>query len=127
MSSTAFWEALDALVSACELVIDRPCGTAHPRYPDFTYPLDYGYLQGTLSNDGSGIDIWRGTIPEKRLTAIIVNVDLQKRDSEIKLLIGCTAEEQQIILRVHDQSSWGGAQSALLITREPRPASTDSA
>ncbi len=120
MSSTAFWEALDALVSACELVIDRPCGTAHPRYPDFTYPLDYGYLQGTLSTDGSGIDIWRGTMPEKRLTAIIVNVDLQKRDSEIKLLIGCTAEEQQIILCVHDQSSWGGAQSALLITREPR-------
>ncbi len=30
MSSTAFWEALDALVSACELVIDRPGGTAHP-------------------------------------------------------------------------------------------------
>jgi inorganic pyrophosphatase len=123
MSSTAFWEALDALVSACEMVIDRSRGTAHPRYPDFTYPLDYGYLQGTLSNDGSGIDLWRGTMPEKRLTALIVTVDLQKRDSEIKLLIGCTAEEQQIILRVHDQSSWGGAQSALLMTREPRPAS----
>ena len=118
MSSTAFWESLDVLVSVCRIVIDRPCGTPHPRYPDFTYPLDYGYLQGTLSNDGSGIDIWRGTMPEKQVTAIIVNVDLQKRDSEIKLLIGCTAEEQQTILRVHDQSSWGGAQSALLIERQ---------
>jgi hypothetical protein len=44
---------------------------------------------------------------------LIVNVELQKRDSAIKLLIGCTAEEQQTILRVHDQSSWGGAQSAI--------------
>lgn len=120
MSSTAFWKSLDALVLACEIVIDRPCGTARPRSPDFVYPLDYGYLQGTLSNDGSGIDIWRGTMPEKRLTAIIVNVDLLKRDSEIKLLIGCIAEEQQTILRIHYQSSWGGAQSALLIPRQPR-------
>ncbi len=56
---------------------------------------------------------------EKRVTAIIVNVDLQKRDSEIKLLIGCTTEEQQTILQVHDQSSWGGAQSAILIEHQP--------
>lgn len=118
MSSIAFWDALDELVAACKIVIDRPCGSLHPSYPDFTYPLDYGYLRGTLSNDGSGIDIWRGTIPEKWLTAIIITVDLQKRASEIKLLIGCTPEEQQTIVHVHDQSSWGGTQSALLILRK---------
>lgn len=50
MSSPAFWGSLDTLVSACSIIIDRPCGPAHPRYPDFIYPLDYGYLQGTLSN-----------------------------------------------------------------------------
>lgn len=119
MSSAAFWQSLDTLVSESSLVIDRPGGTPHPRYPDFLYPLDYGYLKGTYSNDGSGIDIWRGTMPDKRVTAIIVTVDLKKRDSEIKLLIGCTAEEQQTIVHVHDQSSWGGAQSALLIERQP--------
>jgi inorganic pyrophosphatase len=113
MSSAAFWQSLDILVSESRMIIDRPCGTSHPRYPDFLYPLDYGYLQGTLSNDGSGIDIWRGTMPDQRVTAIIVNVDLLKRDSEIKLLIGCTPEEQQTILRVHE----AGAQSALLIVR----------
>lgn len=58
-------------------------------------------------------------MPDKRVTAIIVTVDLKKRDSEIKLLIGCTAEEQQTIVHVHDQSSWCGAQSALLIERQP--------
>jgi inorganic pyrophosphatase len=44
MSSAAFWRSLDSLVSESRLVIDRPCGTPHPRYPDFMYPLDYGYL-----------------------------------------------------------------------------------
>ena len=52
-------------------------------------------------------------MPEQRVTAIIVTVDLLKRDSEIKLLLGCTPEEQQTILRVHED----GAQSALLIAR----------
>lgn len=117
MPSAAFWESLDALVSTSRIVIDRPRDTPHPRYPEFMYPLDYGYLQDTVSNDGSGIDLWRGTMPGLEVTAIIVTVDLLKRDSEIKLLIGCTAEERQTILRVHDQSSREGTQSALLIER----------
>ena len=117
MSVLAFWQSLDSLVSESTIIIDRPQGTAHPRYPEIIYPLDYGYLQNTRSNDGSGIDVWRGSMPAKQVTAIIVNVDRLKRDSEIKILLGCTAEEQQTILQMHDQSSWGGAQTALLLER----------
>ena len=40
-----FWELLDKLVENSEIVIDRPKGTAHPRYPDFVYKVDYGYLK----------------------------------------------------------------------------------
>ena len=29
------------------------------------YPLDYGYLQGTSSSDGEGIDVWRGSLFRK--------------------------------------------------------------
>ena len=32
-AGTGFWEALDRLVSASTIVIDRPKGSAHPRYP----------------------------------------------------------------------------------------------
>lgn len=32
-----FWNALDELVSNSEIVIDRPKGTSHPKYPDFIY------------------------------------------------------------------------------------------
>lgn len=115
---THFWQALDRLVSKSEIVIDRPRGTAHPRYPAFIYPLDYGYLQGTTSGDGGGIDVWIGSRSARQVTALLVTVDGQKRIAEIKLLLDCTPEECQAILALHDQSSWGGSQSAILIRRD---------
>ena len=30
-----FWNALDELVNNSEIIIDRPKGTVHPKYPDF--------------------------------------------------------------------------------------------
>lgn len=97
-----FWEYLDRLIATSEIVIDRPAGSRHPRYPEIVYPLDYGFLAGTSSADGEGIDLWRGSIPEHPLQAILVNVDLHKRDSEIKLLLGCTPQETQILLDFHN-------------------------
>jgi hypothetical protein len=56
-----FWRALDALVAASAVVVDRPRGSRHPRYPERTYPLDYGFLDGTRSGDGAGVDVWLGS------------------------------------------------------------------
>jgi len=102
----AFWEALDMLVGQSEIVIDRPKGSAHPRFPDFIYPVDYGYLKNTASPDGSGIDVWVGTNPERKIDAIMCIVDLLKRDSEIKILIGCTEEEKALVYRTHNESEY---------------------
>lgn len=110
---TAFWQRLDELVSTCELVIDRPRGTPHPRYPNFIYPFDYGYLSGTLAMDQGGIDAWAGSLPGRQVTAIICTVDMYKQDAEIKLLLGCTADDAAIILATHNS----GPQSAILIVR----------
>ena len=98
-----FWNALDKLVNNSEIIIDRPKGTAHPKYPDFIYDLDYGYLNNTSSMDGSGIDVWVGSA-EKKINAVICTVDLMKRDSEIKILIGCTEEELKIVYETHNES-----------------------
>lgn len=65
-----FWRALDSLVDNSEIVIDRPKGTAHPKYPDFIYKVDYGYLKNTSSMDGAGIDVWIGS-GEKKIDAIM--------------------------------------------------------
>ena len=91
-----FWQAVDELVSSGKIIIDRPKGSTHPRYPEIKYELDYGYIENTSSMDGSGIDVWRGSLPDGICDAIICTVDLWKRDSENKLLIGCTEEEKTI-------------------------------
>lgn len=101
----AFWDALDELVRSSEIVIDRPRGAAHPRYPHMIYRVDYGYLKDTASMDGSGIDVWVGT-GERIVDAVMCVVDLLKRDSEIKLLIGCTEEEKQIVFDTHNESEY---------------------
>jgi len=98
-----FWNALDRLVAESKIVIDRPKGSQHPKYPSFIYPLDYGYLDGTTSMDGGGIDVWKGTNGED-VDAIICIVDLLKRDSEIKILIGCSEDEKQTALKAHNNS-----------------------
>ena len=100
-----FWKALDELVSNSQIVIDRPKGTAHPKYPDVIYRVDYGYLKDTASIDGAGIDVWVGT-GEKKVDAIMCTVDLLKRDSEIKILIGCTEEEKKIVYETHNDSKY---------------------
>ena len=100
-----FWRALDSLVDNSEIVIDRPKGTAHPKYPDFIYKVDYGYLKNTSSVDGAGIDVWIGS-GEKKIDAIMCIVDLMKRDSEIKILIGCTEEEKQIVYQTHNETEY---------------------
>ena len=74
----AFWDALDKLVAGSEIIIDRPKGTAHPKYPDFIYKVDYGYLKNTSSMDGSGIDVWLGS-GERKIDAIMCIVDLTKK------------------------------------------------
>jgi inorganic pyrophosphatase len=108
-----FWRRLDELVARCDLMMDRPKGSAHPRYPSFLYPLDYGYLEGSRSADGDGIDVWIGSLPEKTVSAVICTVDLDKRDAEIKILLGCTSEEARGILAEHNT----GSQSAILVVR----------
>jgi len=57
---TDFWKRLDDLVATKRLVVDRPRGNHHPRYPEMVYPLDYGYLEGTSGGDGNELDVWRG-------------------------------------------------------------------
>jgi inorganic pyrophosphatase len=98
-SGKAFWEEMANLAASRHIAIDRPQGSAHPRYPDLIYPFDYGYLQGTSAADGDGIDGWIGSQEKRALTGILCSYDTFKCDAEIKLLLGCTESDVQIILQ----------------------------
>jgi len=88
-----FWEFLEKLAASKSMRIDRPQGSSHPRYPEVIYPFDYGYLEDIESIDGAGIDLWSGSKMNRYIDGILVTIDLQKTDIEIKLLIGCSEEE----------------------------------
>ncbi|MDC7290666.1 inorganic pyrophosphatase [Blautia schinkii] len=110
-----FWAAIDKLVDTSKIVIDRPKGTVHPKFPDFVYKIDYGYLEDTSSMDSGGIDVWVGTDEKRSVDAIMCIVDLMKRDSEIKILIGCTEQEKEIIYQTHNETE---SMKGILIRRD---------
>ena len=110
-----FWRAMEELVSTSQIVIDRPRGSRHPRLPHIIYPLDYGYLADTTSPDGDGIDVWLGSGEDRTLRAVLLSVDLEKRDSEIKLLLGLSEAETGAIYAFYNEYP---GMKALLIERE---------
>jgi len=115
LTNMEFWDFLDRLAAEHRVVIDRPAGSAHPRYPTLIYPLDYGYLEDTTTVDGDGLDVWVGSLPERRLDALALTVDLHKRDAELKLLLGCTQAEKAVILDFLN----GNSMRASLVPRPP--------
>ena len=109
-----FWGYVDDLVTNSKIVVDRPKDTPHPDFDDMMYPLDYGYLAGTTSTDGAGIDVWLGASGNREVQGVICTVDLLKRDSEIKILLGCTEDEMRTIAQFINSGEHIGA---LLIRR----------
>ena len=71
------------------VVVDRPLGSVHPRWPTLVYPVNYGELPGTVSGDGQPIDAyllgWDVPLSEAEgtVTAVIVRED----DAEDKLVV----------------------------------------
>ena len=41
-----------------KVVVDRPMGTCHPKYPELIYPVNYGYVPGVMAPDGEAQDAY---------------------------------------------------------------------
>lgn len=90
------WEAWETLIGNNGTTIDRPKGSRHPVFREIVYPIDYGYINETLSTDGAEIDIFLGTATNK-LVAVIFTADFRKGDREAKLIYNCTPGEIYLI------------------------------
>ena len=113
---TKFWNAAEHLVATSEIVIDRPKGSRHPKRVEAIYPVAYGYLKGTTAADGEGIDVWVGSLEPKTVTGVVCTFDLSKRDAELKLLLGCTSQEEDDILTFLNK----GDMAAILVVKADR-------
>lgn len=71
------------------VVVDRPLGSAHPRYPDLVYPVNAGELPGTVSGDGLPIDAYLlgWDAPLTGAGGTVVAVLVRADDTEDKLVV----------------------------------------
>jgi inorganic pyrophosphatase len=49
--------AADYIGKIVTVKMDRPLGSAHPKH-GFIYPVNYGYIPGTVSGDGEELDAY---------------------------------------------------------------------
>ena len=92
--------ALSYLGKDIEITIDRPLGSAHPKHPDMIYPINYGYISGTVGGDGEEIDAYLLGVdaPVRSYRARVIGVVCREDDDEDKLIaapsgISFTADE----------------------------------
>ena len=70
------------------IVIDRPIGSHHPEHKDLVYPVNYGFIPGTLSGDGEAMDVYLlgVNVPVTEYRARVIAVIHRYNDTEDKLV-----------------------------------------
>lgn len=70
------------------IVIDREIGSKHPEY-GFIYPVNYGYVPGTISGDGEELDCYLLGVfePVKTFKGKCIAVVHRINDDDDKLII----------------------------------------
>lgn len=70
------------------IVIDRELGSKHPEY-GFIYPVNYGYVPGTISGDGEELDCYLLGVfePVKTFKGKCIAVVHRINDDDDKLII----------------------------------------
>lgn len=76
------------LGKVANLVIDRPIGSTHPKYENFVYPLNYGFIPDVYGGDGEELDVYLMglDVPVKEYKAKIVAIVHRYNDVEDKLV-----------------------------------------
>lgn len=71
-----------------KVIIDRPLGSKHPKH-NLIYPINYGYIENTISGDGKEIDAYIiGEFnPVKIYEGYVVAIIERKDDNEDKLVV----------------------------------------
>jgi inorganic pyrophosphatase len=72
-----------------EIIIDRKKGSHHPKYPDMIYPINYGYLPNTRSNDNEEIDCYLLGVdkPVERYKGVCIAIIKRIDDNDDKLIM----------------------------------------
>lgn len=108
-----FWQKVDTIFFSNRFIITKNKNDRHDVYPNLIYPVEYGYLEDTCK-PGNEISVYKGTKGSAIVDTLVVTADILNKDIEIKLLVGCTEEEEQQILHFLNQTDF---QKSVLIRR----------
>ena len=69
--------------------VDRPMGSYHPEHPNMYYPVNYGYIEGTMAADGEEEDAYILGVqePVSEFTGRIIAIIKRKNDTEHKWVV----------------------------------------
>ena len=109
-----FWQKVDALFLSSGYVITRKKGTVHPNFPNLIYPMDYGHLNDTKTTSDTEVSVYRGSLPDSKVSALVVSCDILQRELDVKMLIGCNEDDIESVLRFLNQTEY---QKTVLIRR----------
>lgn len=113
-NNVCFWQKLDTIWLSSHFVLDKAKGQSHAFYKNLVYPVDYGYLADTMGTDGKPINAYMGSKKDGQIEAIIVTCDILNKDCVVKVLIGCTDKDMEIILKFVNSTEF---QKAILVHR----------
>lgn len=90
--------------------MDRPLGSAHPKH-GFIYPVNYGYIPGTISGDGEELDVYvlGEHKPLDTFEGRVIAVVHRLNDDDDKLVVmadGRNYTDDQIKALVEFQEKW---------------------
>lgn len=70
------------------VVMDRPLGSKHPEY-DLIYPINYGYIEGTMAGDGEEVDAYVVGVfePLETYEGYVIAYITRSDDVEFKLVV----------------------------------------
>ena len=96
--------------SIVKLKVDRPIGTSHPEF-GWVYPVNYGYVPGTLSGDGEELDgyVLGVSYPVEYFEGRCIAVIRRISDDDDKLVLvpdGVNASDEEIRARVDFQEKY---------------------
>ena len=71
------------------VIVDRPMGSYHPEFPDMYYPVNYGYIEGTMAADGEEEDAYILGVqePVSEFTGKLIAIIKRKNDIEHKWVV----------------------------------------
>lgn len=97
--------------STVKVIVDRPLGSCHPEHKSLYYPVNYGYIPGTLAPDGEEEDAYILGVsePVSEFTGRVIAVIRRADDNEHKWVVapeGMSFTEDQIRQAVRFQERY---------------------